>query len=502
MSLQQLAQTVQAQGRNNDTMLVHMTPGEVAGLQALAQAHGGSLSVNPSTGLPEAGFLSSILPTIVGGAVGIFTMNPWLGAAAGAAVGAATAEDGQNPWKQAALGALGGYGGASMLGASGLGAAGSAAGGAGAAQSAATVGTGAAGAVLAPASTTATTIPMTDAATYAFMGDFSAPVTQSLAASAGTGAAPALTGMQSLMPPGAEYDAIQRMYEGVGGPTQLLSPLETDAAFQTAGMTSDIPVGSTADLTSKDVLGSLSPSQRLEYGLNKTKSWWDEQSTKDKLQILGTSMQLLTPEEEAVQLARGPAVSTPGYSVNAYSPSGGGGGGFAPRWSSGKIEAPGAVRAAALQPRQAAFASRSGGFGAFPARAAQGGLLGLAEGGAVPSGGFVDEGGVVHLDDGGFVFSAPATAAVGGGSSGAGQRKLAEYGGIALNGPGDGQSDSIHALISGQQPARVADGEVYFPPQAVAKIGGGDHQKGAKRLYEAMNRAAKKKWPTASAEGA
>jgi hypothetical protein len=47
-------------------MLVHMAPKEVAGLQALALAHGGSLTVNPQTGLPEAGFLKNLLPTLIG----------------------------------------------------------------------------------------------------------------------------------------------------------------------------------------------------------------------------------------------------------------------------------------------------------------------------------------------------------------------------------------------------------------------------------------------------
>jgi hypothetical protein len=48
-----------------------MAPQEVAGLQALAKAHGGSLTTNPDTGLPEAGFLSSILPTLIGGGLSI-----------------------------------------------------------------------------------------------------------------------------------------------------------------------------------------------------------------------------------------------------------------------------------------------------------------------------------------------------------------------------------------------------------------------------------------------
>jgi len=65
MSLQNLANQMQSTGRGGDTMLVHMSPREVAGLQQLAVAHGGSLTTNPETGLPEAGFLSSILPMVI-----------------------------------------------------------------------------------------------------------------------------------------------------------------------------------------------------------------------------------------------------------------------------------------------------------------------------------------------------------------------------------------------------------------------------------------------------
>jgi hypothetical protein len=53
----QIAQGIAELGRNGDSMLVHMTPREVQGLQSLAMAHGGSLTVNPDTGLPEANFL-------------------------------------------------------------------------------------------------------------------------------------------------------------------------------------------------------------------------------------------------------------------------------------------------------------------------------------------------------------------------------------------------------------------------------------------------------------
>ena len=69
MSLHTLAQHLQSAGRGEDKVLVHMTPHEVSGLQSLAMAHGGSLTINPETGLPEAGFLSGILPMVAGAAL-------------------------------------------------------------------------------------------------------------------------------------------------------------------------------------------------------------------------------------------------------------------------------------------------------------------------------------------------------------------------------------------------------------------------------------------------
>jgi hypothetical protein len=71
---QQSAQGLASLGRGNDSMLVHMTPNEVQGLQGLAMAHGGSLTINPQTGLPEAGFLDFVLP-VAGSFLG---MPPWL----------------------------------------------------------------------------------------------------------------------------------------------------------------------------------------------------------------------------------------------------------------------------------------------------------------------------------------------------------------------------------------------------------------------------------------
>jgi hypothetical protein len=81
-----------SKGRNGDSMLVHMTPGEVAGLHALALKHGGELTINPDTGLPEANFLKSLLPMLAGAALNFFV--PGLGAAVGGAFGGLSAAAG------------------------------------------------------------------------------------------------------------------------------------------------------------------------------------------------------------------------------------------------------------------------------------------------------------------------------------------------------------------------------------------------------------------------
>ena len=117
MSLQILAKDLAAKGRNNDTLLVHMTPGEVNSLQGLAQAHGGSLTVNPDTGLPEAGFLDGILEVALPMAAG-FALGP-AGFGLTSSLGAAGIVGGVTGLLEGDLGkglmaGLGAYGGSSL----------------------------------------------------------------------------------------------------------------------------------------------------------------------------------------------------------------------------------------------------------------------------------------------------------------------------------------------------------------------------------------------------
>ena len=121
MSLAVLADHMASKGRGPDSMLIHMSPREVQGLQALAMKHGGSLTINPDTGLPEAGFLDKLLPTIIGAGLTFFSggaISPLM--AAGIVGGVQTARTG-DIGKGLAAG-LGAYGGAGMT--SGLTAAG------------------------------------------------------------------------------------------------------------------------------------------------------------------------------------------------------------------------------------------------------------------------------------------------------------------------------------------------------------------------------------------
>ena len=84
MDLPNQARNVAAQGRGGDSMLVHMRPDEVAGLQAL-----GGVTRNPQTGLPEH-FLGSTLGSLAGLALMPFTggmVNPFVMQGLGAGVG-------------------------------------------------------------------------------------------------------------------------------------------------------------------------------------------------------------------------------------------------------------------------------------------------------------------------------------------------------------------------------------------------------------------------------
>ena len=112
-----MAAQLQSMGRGEDKMLVHMTPEEVNSLQGLAMASGGSLTINPQTGLPEAGWLGKLLPTILGVAGAAFGLPTWaIGLGVGAGKTAVTGD-----LSKGLMAGLQAFGGAGLGQAAGLG---------------------------------------------------------------------------------------------------------------------------------------------------------------------------------------------------------------------------------------------------------------------------------------------------------------------------------------------------------------------------------------------
>ena len=124
MSLEVAAKHLAAHGRHGDSTLVHMSPKEVAGLQALARSKGKSLSTNPHTGLPEAFDLgqelgnatSGIGATVTGAALAIAfpelaAMEYAIPAIVGGTHYATTGNAGES-----VMGGIGAYGGQNIAG--------------------------------------------------------------------------------------------------------------------------------------------------------------------------------------------------------------------------------------------------------------------------------------------------------------------------------------------------------------------------------------------------
>jgi hypothetical protein len=57
-----------------------------------------------------------------------------------------------------------------------------------------------------------------------------------------------------------------------------------------------------------------------------------------------------------------------------------------------------------------------------------------------------------------------------------------------LEGPGDGTSDDIPAVIANRQPARLADGEYVLDARTVSEIGNGSSKAGARKLQAMVDR--------------
>lgn len=500
MSLKDLAQEMKSAGRRGDTELVHMTKSEVAGLHGLAHAAGGKLTINPKTGLPEASFLESLLPTILGfGAMFIPGMQPIGAAAIGAGAGALTNKD--NPLMGALMGGLGAYGGAGLgAGLQGL------AGGSAALNAQAIANPAIGGAIQSGAGSQAAML----AAQNAGMGSQAltglsqaaggaAPTAmQTLGAGAGAAASNPMSYVSQLGGPMATAKtagmaAAPAMYDYMM-PKPVSATKEEDPTLPeyeyTAGLTGDY-YGTGGDFGTHERQYFTQPTftRRMAEG-GTAKAPMNSQGALTKL--MGSAPAPAAPMPIA-QSARPVATNMSGASAQAMrylmgqEPSARGIQQVAPvqvakptatassdrQWvydtgTHSVIRNPNYVDPQIERDRLAASArAEMHSHSSF----AKGGIVQLAKGGSVP------------LESGDFVVPADVVAYAGGGSTEEGYRRLnKKLGAIPLVGYGGGLDDHIEAHIDGRQPARVANGEMLIKQPGRA---------GTKKLYAMLDRIRK-----------
>lgn len=470
MSITQAAEILRSYGRGKDTELVHVSPRELGALQAVAKAAGGSLTTNPNTGLPEAGFLEDILPTIAGVAVGTLTGNPWLGAATAGIGGTAL---GGGDLMRGVTAGLGAFGGASLLGSLGqVGGAASAANALGGTQAASAV-----PGLAEAASIGAANPALVESGTAGLLGE---------AMEAGALSQPNLgAGIEQLFnDPSGTWQAMGG-WKGQGlnvgmmaapllysaynqeSDNQVGAPQESDAYIRpftydprTQRYTALTPV-KTSDWGSRNLPGYNAGGQPVA-----------EEAPRKSPAIMGLEFMakrrlgLLTPEEmNQVHSPSAPSgggitqLAQPAYGTQEH------------QTTSEPVPAPSGIMTSG--PVKGMMTTVRP-----PKRYAAGGIASLPK---------FQAGGTLESDS--FVIPADVVSALGNGSTDAGVRRLNELLGVAIpiEGPGDGLSDDVPATIDGQQPALVADGEVYLPPGVVASVGGGDPERGAELLYKMMD---------------
>jgi len=528
------AQSMQGYGRGNDTMLMHVTPGEVQGLQALAQRHGGSLTTNPHTGLPEAGFLEDILPMLAGGLLSLVPgVGPLMAAGlVGGGTGLATGS-----LEKGLMAGLGAFGGASL--GSAIGAMGSSANAVlpTAAPELATAGLTAAPApasvaALLPGAPNAVALSAPGAAASAPLA--SAPVAnvaQAASAPAQAIASQAATQAPAAVQPGMLQELFGQQtgnnitkfgkdFAQAASGGDKISPMRTGLAALGASAPVLQAMQPTYEPYKKEddfnYEGPYTPTQRTprfrgpnaNLGDSSEFSYFDNVNPYPGFQpapkVFAEGGEVARTEDRALRMPTAGYQAgmgaehnynfrpvTPAASMQMGMPTpvqSGGRQSFAEMIASSRnkktpddvTSAPN-MRKYRYDPRTQSV-MEDGNYGG--AMGEPGGLEGLNIGRFAA-------GGNVNLRDGSFVVDARTVAELGNGSSGAGQELLARHGGQPIRGPGDGVSDSIPASIGGRQRAKVARDEVKFDPEAVQRLGGGDLQRGAKKLYALMEKAQK-----------
>jgi hypothetical protein len=449
------AQQTQSKGRGQDTMLVHMTPGEVKGLQALAMSQGGSLTINPQTGLPEAGFLSAILPMVAGFALGPAGFGLMSSLGAGATVGALTGVA-TGSLKKGLMAGLGAYGGAGI--GEGL---------IGAGNVTAPVTTGAEAGLTSAADMAASNLPPEL---------FNSPITTST-----SGIDPGLLEGTGLTPKSPYFKMAQSnidpgLLEGMGG-----TPGMTAQQVATAPVLNPTPAVPTSPNVGFGRAGEgfTNMFDTGQVGTDARSAFMKATPT-GSLTAAGTTVaSALTPEPAPLEKSK--TFIRP-YSLEVENLSG------QDPYTSGDTR----------ERRQVRYAYKPEAI----YEAAQGGTVDPNYNAEVyQNGGFSDsynEGGLSALakrrksltGDKRYKFAQDRRDS----SMEASIEQNFAKGGLPprfLQGAGDGMSDSIKARIGGVQEARLADGEFVVPADVVSHLGNGSSKAGAKKLYAMMDKIRK-----------
>ena len=476
--LTSVAKQLSTKGRGKDKMLVHMTPREVAGLQALAKAKGGSLTINPDTGLVEAGFLDRLLPTLLpmaagaaltvgsGGALSPLAASMIVGGGYGLATGSV---------EKGLMAGLGSYGGAGM--ASGLGSAGAAQTAADAQTAALNAGNAANAGVIPqpppiPGMTPppqATPIPGSDSISTAFNLP-AAPQATPFPTAQVTPNAGVYTGDLAAFNPAQQNSIIAQRNAVMSTPG-----IENITAQPTGGISGGqmannvqqgfgqlgneagrsavynaLPTGTLPATATPIVASMMEPKNAEGLTPEEYKRKYPELTLSDDFR--GSSPTRPNPyyRPAGMGYAQGGLMdlnTMPGISfddaagVDAYAA-----GGIADakkkkatRTSAAKLAAMSPLEAGLAQLNNARAMAQMRGDVAMPKRS-------------------MEDLGVVNAAKGRY-----------------------------LKGDGDGMSDSIPATINGRQPARLADGEFVVPADVVSHLGNGSSDAGAKKLYKMMD---------------
>lgn len=537
MSLHKLAHHVKSAGRGEDTMLVHMTPGEVHGLQALAMKHGGSLTVNPHTGLPEAGFLSSLLPTILGVGLTVASGGALSPLMAAGLVGGGTAIA-TGSLQKGLMAGLGAYGGAGL--GAGLAEAGAAAlPGAAAGETAANLGTQAFPLAGEAATTGATTLGGT-ATTAAQQATQKAIESGGMTGFQGYNGLPAQSAMYNPQVAEAQFAQTQAAQQAAAQQAAAQQAAAQQATANPFGAGANVNYGAdqiAANAPANNIDQIMGPNSSASYydkmkaGFNDVtssgpKAWNFIKQNPGTFAGLGlTAMQAMTPEAKAAKQNQGmirPYTLSRTQNPDAY--------------AQGEIN--GMTRTPVYgQPFDSSertyfndvYTAGTPYKAPGPEYKATGGLTGLAAGGTTPmaprnpveqmsnQNAIGANSGYPMANIQSAAYAIPTNRPISQnvlGSTGdiavdpyTGEEKFANGGGIShlggysdggrlLRGPGDGVSDDIPAQIGDKQPARLADGEFVVPARIVSELGNGSTEAGAKQLYAMMDRVQKARGKT------